>query len=263
MYFVCDILAMYISVFMISKHQCDPVTTRIVNLFVCYPSRLYSMATGGSVASASTRGGCSFEDLCRGSQSYACDNLINIEGLTIRKQEDDLSEHIRECIESIEFDSGCPVEKFYIGKTHVRQRKDRAFDPTNSTTWRLDDGINGRFRDHRGAGYGRDGLVVLTVVTAEAIPLEIRQNKPNFHQEDYALALESRLILRFMSDPRLVNETTEAGRRDRTRSIGYPLYMAFRVRDDDDNPPWVFEDDDNPPWVFDDDNPPWVFRDWH
>ena len=210
------------------------------------------MAMGGSVASASTLGGCSFDELCRGTQSnYACDNVINVvcqeDGchLTtcIREQEDSLSQHIYTCIESIEIGRGRPVEKFYIGKTHVRQRQDRVlFNPMMRNTWRLDDGINQRFRSHSSQPYGRDGLVVLTVVTREAIPPEIRQNKPNFHQEDYALALESRLILRFMSDRRLVNETIEAGGRDRTRSIGYPLYMAFRVRDDDDNPPWVFRD---------------------
>ena len=197
------------------------------------------MATGGSVASASTLGGCSFDELCRGTESnYACDNLINIvcqedgRHLTIREQEDSLSQHIRTCIQSIEIVRGCPVENFYIGKTHVRQRQDRVlFDHMKRSTWRLDGGIKGRFRNHKDEGYGRDGLVVLTVVTKEAIPPEIRQNKPNFHQETYALALESRLILNFMSDPRLVNETTEAGRRDRTPSIGHPLYMAFRVGD--------------------------------
>lgn len=192
------------------------------------------MATGGSETTACTRGGCLFENLCNGSQvNYACDNTINIEGLTTREQEDYLSQHICKCIESIEIERGCPVEEFYIGKTHVRKRSGMEFNPTMRTTWRLADGINRRFRAHRNESYGRDGLVVLTVVTREAIPREIRRNKPNFHQQDYALALESRLILNFMSDPRLANETIEYGRRDRTTSIGYPLYMAFTVCEND------------------------------
>jgi hypothetical protein len=133
-------------------------------------------------------------------------------------------------MQSIETERGCDLEYFYIGKTHVRQRKKApSFDHMSRATWRLDGGINNRCKSHKDAGYGRDGLVVLTVVTREAIHPKVRENNPNFHQEDYALALESRLIQDHMKDPRLSNETLEPGRRDRTPSIGYPLYMAFKV----------------------------------
>ena len=187
-------------------------------------------------SSESTRGGCTFEKLCQDSvQSYACDNLIDItvndkgQTPTVQEAEQMLLKHVKECIQSIETERGCPLEYFYIGKTHVRQREDRKFNHMNRDTWKLDNGINGRFRDHREHGYGRDGLVVLTVVTREAIHPDIRNNKPNFHQEHYALALESRLIQDFLRDPHLCNESLEPGRRDKCPSIGYPLYMAFKV----------------------------------
>lgn len=67
------------------------------------------------------------------------------------------------------------------------------------------------------------------MVTREAIHPDVRTYKPDFHQEDYALALEGRLIQDCMTDPRLYNKTLEHGGRDKTPSIGYPLYMAFKV----------------------------------
>ena len=185
-----------------------------------------------SVTSLSTSGGCSFDQLCNGSlQSYACDNLIDITRTrdghtpTIREAEEMLLEHVHSCIQSIETERGCKLESYYIGKTHVRKRKKRTFNHMNRTTWRLDGGINNRFRCHKDKGYGRDGLVVLTVVTREAI----HPDEPYFHQEDYALALERRLIQDCMTDSMLANKGLEQGRRDRTPSAGYPLYMAFKV----------------------------------
>ena len=141
-----------------------------------------------------------------------------------------LLKHLYDCVQRIEKERSCKLEYFYIGKTHVRKRKNApSFDHMNRATWKLDDGINGGWRSHRDTEYGRDGLVVLTVVTKKAIHSDVRRNKPKFYQEDYALALEGRLIQDCLEDPRLYNETLERGRRDRNRSIGYPLYMAFKV----------------------------------
>ena len=126
------------------------------------------------------------------------------------------------------------MEKFYIGKTHVRQKSGGHggkvnFDHMRSGTWRVDNGINDRWKDHKLTDYGRDGLVVLTVVTKEAIHPDIQENNPDFHQEKYALVLESRLIQDCMIDSRLENKTLEPGKRDSARSIGYALYIAFKV----------------------------------
>ena len=194
-----------------------------------------------SVSTTTTHGGCSFEQLCNGStQYYACDNLIDIvrnrDGHvpTIEEAVQMISEHLDGCVQSIETQRGCRLEYFYIGKTHVKQRKGATFNHMKRSTWRLANGINQRFADHRDAGYGQDGLVVLTVVTREAIDPDIRRNKPDLHQEDYALGLENRLIQEYMRrDPRLANDTLATGRRDTTPSIGYPLYMAFKLEDDD------------------------------
>ena len=187
------------------------------------------MAT--STTSASTTGGCSFDDLCRGVSSYACDNLIDV----IPDQNGDITEarlvkHITDCLQSLETQTDRTVETFYIGKTHVRQRRNRRFNHMDRSTWRLDDGINNRYRDHRDKVYGRDGLVVLTVVRREAIPAAVRESLPKFDHEDYALYLERCLIQHFKrNDARLHNKSADAGGRVSSSAIGYPLYLAFKV----------------------------------
>jgi hypothetical protein len=177
---------------------------------------------------------CTFKELCIGScQGYACDYLIDItrnrhgDVPTIREAEEMLLEHIDNCVERIETERGCELEYIYIGKTYVRQRKNAPlFDHMNRATWNLGGGINGRCRSHRRRVYGQDGLVVLTVITREAIRHGVRKK---FHEEDYALELESLLIQDYWTDPRLYNKTCMPGRRDGNCSVGYALYMAFKV----------------------------------
>ena len=171
-----------------------------------------------SVVSVSTHSGCSFDQLCNGSaQSYACDNLIDITKTsdghtpTIDEAKELLLKHLYNCIQSIETERGCQLEFFYIGKTYVRTRKNGRFNHMDRATWRLDNGINNAFKYHKGASHGQDGLVVLTVVTREAIHPDVWGNKPDFHQEDYALDLEGMLIQDCRTDSRLVNKTLKPG----------------------------------------------------
>ena len=185
-----------------------------------------------------TRGGCTFDELCNGSaQSYACDNVIDItrndDGYTptVREAVQMLVKHLDRCIQKIQDKRGCRLEKFYIGKTYVRKKEEVTFNHMNEDTWKFD-GIEARWTAHirnREVDYGRDGLVVLTVVTREAIHPDIQSNQSWFRQEDYALALEGRLIQNYLTDSRMKNTSLMPGRTDGNVSIGYPLYMAFKV----------------------------------
>ena len=199
-----------------------------------------------SAVSKTTAGGCSFDMLCEGDNnrvSYACDNLLD---LTEKRHTNDVSilnedtsrlvQHVDDCIKSIEIGRGRQVEKFYIGKTHVHKKKKGKFSRMHSSTWRLSDGISKRFKAHRDKGYGRDGLVVLTLVTRKTIPSTVKKNRAAVSQELYAFALENRLIQHFLierDDPRIVNPSVETGGRDGNKSIGYPLYMAFKLGDEE------------------------------
>jgi hypothetical protein len=142
-----------------------------------------------------------------------------------------LLKHIDNCVQRIEEKRGRKLEYFYIGKTYVDRKSGVAFDHMDRATWNLGGGINGRWRSHKRKEYGQDGLVVLTVVTKKAIRRKVCKNRSNFRQEDYALALESRLIQDYiMTEPtRLYNKTWKPGRRSGNTYVGYALYMAFKV----------------------------------
>ena len=193
-----------------------------------------------SCVSATTAGGCSFDDICdRGAKSYACDNLFDLtksEGLSTATKA--LVKHIKKCIRFIEIGQGRKVKQFYIGKTHVHKKKRGKFEHMTHSTWRKSDGISKRFRKHREGGYGRDGMVVLTLVTRAAIPRKIRNNKKTVIQELYALALESRLIQYFLikrDDKRIFNKSLDTGGKDGNKSIGYALYMAFKLEESEES----------------------------
>ena len=175
---------------------------------------------------------CSFKELCDGSRrGYACDKLADITENrrgrvpTIQEAEKMLRKRLYNCVRRIEKGRGCELEYFYIGKTYVREQKGTTFDHMDGDTWNLA-GLYGRWWHHSRRDYGKHGLVVLTVITEEAIHPEVHRN---FCREDYALALESGLIWECMKDERLYNKTRKPGRRDGNSSIGYALYMAFKV----------------------------------
>lgn len=184
-----------------------------------------------------------FKDLCNGTRpGYACDKLVNLMedtedsgvkvGMTLNDATDTLIEHVINCIEDIERERRCEVEKFYIGKTYVDEsKKSQKFDHMDRSTWNVK-GISKRFRCHRKRSHGRDGMVVLTVVTREAIPPNIHKNKERVTPELYALALENRLIQHFLiedDDQRIANDTINPGATNSNSSIGYALYMTFTL----------------------------------
>ena len=92
--------------------------------------------------------------------------------------------------------------------------------PMNPDTWKKE-GIISRWGRHSDSLHGRDGLVVLTVVTREVTQL------PFSHQEEYALRLEEELAHYCRNDHRLANSTLGPGKKDHGKSIGYPLYVTF------------------------------------
>jgi predicted Holliday junction resolvase-like endonuclease len=93
---------------------------------------------------------------------------------SLRKATSKLINHVEECIRKIEAGRDRKVEQFYIGKTLTHRRKRRHFHRMKSSTWKLSKGISKRFKKHHGNGYGRDGMVVLTVVSRKAVPHFIR-----------------------------------------------------------------------------------------
>ena len=217
-----------------------------------------------SVISATTCGGIDFDDLVTGRagpyytfrlmhikstckqvvcaathsqmdpEHTATNTEVDQDSNALHRATDTLVKWVDDTITDIEIESGKKVVKFYIGKTSVSSNKrSKGFDAMNPNTWRKG-GIRSHWRHHKQEDYGRNGMVVLTVVTKDDVP---QQSIPAFkHQEMYALALEQQLIIHYAfirGDERLANISTHPGmqQQEESRAIGYPIYMAFALDD--------------------------------
>ncbi len=115
----------------------------------------------------------SFDEICKkdAKAGYVLDKSVWIEDKTITAAVKMISGRINECDKQIKIDWGRNMQEFYIGKSFIRSRKGTKvkFDPKRPTTWRLDGGINGRYTDHHKEDYGKNGLIVVAVVTKESL----------------------------------------------------------------------------------------------
>lgn len=180
-----------------------------------------------------------FADLCKedAKPGYALDHAKVIKNETITNATKDIYKHITDTISKVEEGSGKEVDYVYVGKSHVRKLKKKPFDPKAPNTWRLDDGVNKRYSDHVKKCYGKNGLIVVAVVTNESIPADCKKDGYITHQEEYALTLEKRLIQNFRKeekdmeddDKRLANKTTAPGNTDQVKAVGYLIYIAFAL----------------------------------
>ena len=121
---------------------------------------------------------------------------------------------------------------YYIGKTSVDTKAGENFDRRNPNTWDTAS-IQGRWGDHNNPRQPEDHripdynfLIVLTVIDAEVV------DGRNFTHEDFALALEQRLIHHYKIDKNdgdIKNRTfNEGNRADRVHS-GSAVYMAVKT----------------------------------
>ena len=189
-------------------------------------------------ATASTRGGMSYEQLCRGGlpSKYVCSGECLVEITredTLETAEKKLVDNVEKLFLDIEIQRGVKIKKFYIGKTFAEQNQTcNKFDPLNPNTWRKE-GISSRWRDHGGKDYGKDGMIVIAVITRLQVPVT-DGGKPVVHQELYTLALEQRLLHHYKitkGDVRLENDTFTSGKREKKESAGHVLYVAFSFTD--------------------------------
>ena len=194
------------------------------------------MAAASEAGSTTTIGGADFDDLCAGKVQYYSFNLLNLQQFaSLRDAENGLYRHINDTTEALE--SGAPtrrrIGKLYIGKSFVRQKKKKRFDPMDSTTFKKE-GISSRWGDHRTKDYGRDGMVVLTVITREiATQLGVKDDPRTQRnaQEICALQIEAWLQERFRDDGRFPHEAYHPGNQSKTGAVGYIIYICFSCLD--------------------------------
>ena len=183
------------------------------------------------MADIKTRGGCTFLELCKGSDSYACDNTVDISDAgTVEKARDRVILHIGDILTVLKHERGREIIQFYIGKTSIHGQKIRGkdavreVDPKDQRTWKKD-GISKRWCRHHSRPLCADGMVVLAVVTSDTFPGRL------VSKEQAAFALEEQLLHRFcidQSDDRCVNKGFAQGSSDDDESPAYAVYMAFK-----------------------------------
>ena len=197
------------------------------------------MAVRSEAVSRTTFGGCTLDDLHRGSKSYVCDTscLVNLVGKDSNEAEEELKRKVDEIFQNLELQTERKVNNFYIGKTFIEQRrrpnnreKFVKFDPMDPYTWKKN-GISSRWGCHKKMEYGRDGLIVLTAVTKDVVPQKCRSK---INHEQYALALQQMLLHYYklkIGDQRLYNETFNSTGLDGRKSIAYAIYVAFTLEE--------------------------------
>ena len=195
------------------------------------------MSSGSGSTTPSSRGGISFEELCKGFQRTYAFNLVDLKRETFEKRKELLIAQINGSLRELEFYSDKKVKDFCIGKTYATARTGHNFDPADRSTWRVD-GISPRwFTTYNKEGY--DGLVVLGAVSRDMLTdkkarygqEERMCNTAVWNQQSYALALENALISHYAFsefDPRLANRSLHPGQQQRSCSAGYVIYMAFK-----------------------------------
>lgn len=192
------------------------------------------MAVGGSIASTSTRGGADYDTLCRGDEKNYSFNIVDLKNAkTFGEVLDTVKRTIRETITNLETQSDKKVAKFYIGKTfvHRKQTGGGRFQKFNELTPNsfTKKGISKRWHEHKYKDYGRDGMIVVCIVT-RAVAYECRTED----QQECALILEEELQKSFRADrdPRLANSAAyRAGPETTNTAIGYPIYIAYSFLD--------------------------------
>ena len=186
-----------------------------------------------------TFGGCTLDDLYRGSKNYVCDAscLVNLVGKDTNEAKEGLINKMDELFQELELQTEGRVKKYYIGKTFIKPRRRpnyrkffMKFDPMDPYTWKKN-GISSRWGCHKNTEYGRDGLVVLAAVTKDAVPQQYRDKG---HQEQYAVALEQMLLHHYkleIGDQRLYNDTFTSAGPDGGKSIAYAIYVTFTLEE--------------------------------
>ena len=111
---------------------------------------------------------------------------------------------------------------FSIGKTYTHATTKAFFlDPLNVENF-TKEGISNRWRAHRETEYGKDGMVVVAIITND-----VAYKLGYVNTEQCALDIERELQERFKSDDRLIHEDYHEGARVENPADGYPLYMTY------------------------------------
>ena len=154
--------------------------------------------------------------------------IVPLEGYTFKPALSELKKQIELILSAIEEITEKNIGFFSIGKTYARQTMRSDFlDPEDDDTF-TKKGLNSRWSVHKKTYYGKDGMIVLAIITEE-----VAWNMGYIDAELCALDIERELQKRFSGDPRCIHNEYHQGPLVKEPAEGYPIYMTFSFDDDE------------------------------
>ena len=162
--------------------------------------------------------------MARNEPTYEFDvvNLRTKKITSFRTAVNAIERRIKKVLQEEEFKMNLEIKRFSIGKTYTHKiKKAYILDPLDENTF-TKKGISDRWRVHRETDYGKDGMVVVAIITDD-----VADTLDYDDAEDCALNIERKLQDQFKSDKRLIHEDYHQGARVEYPADGYPLYITY------------------------------------
>ena len=142
---------------------------------------------------------------------------------TFRRAVNAMERQIKKVLQEEESKKNRKIYLFSIGKTYTHKTAKAYFlDPFDKSTFTMK-GICNRHRAHRKTKYGKDGMVVVAIITND-----VAYKLGYVDTEQCALDIERKLQDRFYSeDDRLIHEDYHQGPRVQYPADGYPIYITY------------------------------------
>ena len=159
-----------------------------------------------------------------GEPTYEFDvvNLRTKRITTFRTAVNAIERQIKKVLQEKESKMNLKIHLFSIGKTNARVTATADFlDPLEESTVNKKN-IGNRCRVHLKTEYGKDGMVVVAIITDDVADMLDYDDA-----EDCALDIEEELQHRFSSDKRLIHKEYHQGSRVENPADGYPIYITY------------------------------------
>ena len=142
---------------------------------------------------------------------------------TFRKAVNKIEKKIDYTLREVEEIANSEIQSFSIGKTYARKTFDSPFlDPQDENTF-TKTGICNRWRHHKYTDYGKDGMVVVAIITDD-----VASRLGYDDAEECALDIEQELQERYFSrDNRSIHEEYHRGSVVQEPAEGYPIYITY------------------------------------
>uniref|UniRef100_A0A1X7UA47 Uncharacterized protein n=1 Tax=Amphimedon queenslandica TaxID=400682 RepID=A0A1X7UA47_AMPQE len=193
------------------------------------------MAVSSSVTSSVTRTSYAFDTLCNGSPCCVCDAKCLLKLTknfrTTRSVASSLYKKLNEIIHEIEVRRGCQLVGFSIGRAPInkRERTKRkgdyySFDIMDPRTWNKD-ALKLQWEECKRSDCGRNGLIVLTVVTQAETPINYSSH------EEYVIKIEEELrsYSMFERNDNRLQITSFSLQKSKGKAHAYAIYVAIRL----------------------------------